>query len=80
MPFEKRRRLHARRESQTPACDRREYREHRTSTNVAVGHRPPSGVRRDHRRALGQNRRDDERNRKVNQQRVEPADECHLRV
>ena len=80
MPFEERRHLHFGRQGQTPARDGRQQREDRTSTNVFDGHSPPALVRCDDRRALGQCGRDDERNRKVNQQRVEATDECHLRV
>jgi len=80
MPFEERRHLHFRRQGQTPARDGRQQREDRTGTNVSDGHRSPTLVSCDDRRALGRCRRDDERNRKVNQQRVESTEEFHLRV
>ena len=80
MPFEERRRLDARLQRQTPARNRRHQREDRPGTNVADGHRAPAVVSGDDRRALGGGRRDDERNRKVNQQRVQSADECHLQI
>jgi len=49
-------------------------------TNVADGHPAPAIVSGDARLAPGSGRREDECNRKVNQQRVQSADERHLHI
>src|SRR5262245_29682332 len=80
MPFEERRCLHLGRQRKTPARKRRQEREQRPCTKVANSQGSPALVSGEDRRTLGGGSRDNKRNRKMNQQRVQSADECHLPV
>jgi hypothetical protein len=70
MPLEDRRHLYARIQRQTPTCDCCKKREYRSGADVADRYHVPAVIARDRRGGFCDGRRNNERNRKVNQERV----------